>query len=65
MHLTTFILQTSLEYYNYDSAAVVHAVLEDSLPPELKELMKLGPSQMPSALPIYTVRTFYYLNHDT
>lgn len=61
MHLTTFILQTSLEYYNYDSAAVIHAVLEDSLPPELKELMELGPS----ALPTYTVRTFYYLNHDT
>ncbi|XP_050591798.1 activating signal cointegrator 1 complex subunit 2 [Bombus affinis] len=53
-HLDEGFIGTSLEYYNYDSAAVVHAVLEDSLPPELKELMKLGPSQMPSALPIYT-----------
>lgn len=52
-HLDEGFIETSLEYYNYDSAAVVHAVLEDSLPPELKELMKLGPSQMPSALPTY------------
>ncbi|XP_017759307.1 PREDICTED: activating signal cointegrator 1 complex subunit 2 [Eufriesea mexicana] len=47
-------IEISLEYYNYDTAAVINAVLENSLPQKLKELKELGPSQIPSATPIYT-----------
>lgn len=54
----------SLEYYNYDTAAVINAVLENSLPLKLKELKELGPSEIPNATPIYTVWAFYYLKYD-
>lgn len=53
-----------MEYYNYDSAAVINAVLQDSLPPELKELLEKGSPLIPDTSPTCTVRAFYYLPYD-
>ncbi|KAK9307142.1 hypothetical protein QLX08_002463 [Tetragonisca angustula] len=47
-------IKSSLEYYNYDSAAVINAVLQDSLPPELKELLEKGSPLIPNTPPTYT-----------
>ena len=53
-----------MEYYNYDSAAVINAVLQESLPAKLKELLERGSPLIPNNLPTYTVRAFYYLTYD-
>lgn len=59
IYLMRLILQISLKYYNYNTEELINAILEESLPTELKELKDLRHSQM-SASPIYTVRIFYY-----
>ncbi|KAF3429557.1 hypothetical protein E2986_13324, partial [Frieseomelitta varia] len=48
-------IKSSLEYYNYDSAAVINAVLQDSLPPELKELLEKGSPLISNTPPTYTI----------
>lgn len=59
IYLMRLILQISLKYYNYNTEELINAILEQSLPTELKELKDLGHSQM-SASSTCTVRVFYY-----
>ncbi|CAK9834010.1 Activating signal cointegrator 1 complex subunit 2 [Anthophora retusa] len=47
-------IEMCLEYYNNNSAAVVDAIIGDTLPPKLKELKDLGSSEMYGTPPDYT-----------
>lgn len=51
--LDEYFIEISLKYYNYNTEELINAILEQSLPTELKELKDLGHSQM-SASPICT-----------
>ncbi|CAL7945548.1 unnamed protein product [Xylocopa violacea] len=46
-------IEMTLQYYNYDTAATINAILEDTLPPKLKELKELGFSHMPNTAASY------------
>ncbi|XP_043262397.1 activating signal cointegrator 1 complex subunit 2 isoform X1 [Colletes gigas] len=43
-HLNEHFIQLCLDHYKYDTASVINAVLEDTLPPHLKELKDLKPA---------------------
>ncbi|XP_043524860.1 activating signal cointegrator 1 complex subunit 2 [Frieseomelitta varia] len=57
-------IKSSLEYYNYDSAAVINAVLQDSLPPELKELLEKGSPLISNTPPTYTETAIEDITND-
>ena len=48
-----------MKHYNYDSAMVINAVLEDSLPPDLKEL----DYSLPYIPPDPEVKNKFFRNH--